>query len=63
MQLENQLDLDTVALDTWQFNTEAHAFFAKLGFVPHRIDMWKHLDASLQADDVAQLQKDSRISS
>ena len=56
-ELENrahQLDLDTVALDTWQFNTEAHAFFARLGFVPYRTDMWKHLNTTLQTDDDVQ---------
>lgn len=42
--------LGTVALDSWQFNAEAHAFFAGLGYVPYRVDFWKHLDRPHAAD-------------
>lgn len=42
--------LATVALNSWQFNAEAHGFFARLGYVPYRVDFWKHLGRSAAAD-------------
>ncbi len=29
------------ALDSWEFNTEAHAFFERLGFSRFNINMWR----------------------
>jgi len=30
-----------LALDKWSFNAEAQAFFAKLGFSPYNVHLWK----------------------
>ena len=42
----SELRLQTLALDSWTFNTEAHEFFRKLGFTEYRLDMWKTIDKS-----------------
>ena len=42
----SELRLQTLALDSWMFNTEAHEFFRKLGFTEYRLDMWKTIDKS-----------------
>jgi ribosomal protein S18 acetylase RimI-like enzyme len=34
-------DIHCVALDSWEFNAEAHAFFERLGFARYNVNMWR----------------------
>jgi GNAT superfamily N-acetyltransferase len=38
-----ELNLQRVQLDSWGFNTEAHAFFEKMGFEKFNHRFWKNL--------------------
>ena len=38
-----ELNLQRIQLDSWGFNTEAHAFFEKMGFVKFNHRFWKNL--------------------
>ena len=38
-ELADELDIDTIALDTWMFNEEARQFFAGQGFTPFMVRM------------------------
>lgn len=39
--LAQSLGITTVALDSWAFNTDAHAFFRKLGFEQFNFNFWR----------------------
>ena len=39
--LAEQQGITHLELDSWAFNTDAHAFFEKLGFETYNIKMWK----------------------
>lgn len=39
--IAKQNNIDHYELDTWAFNSNAHAFFKKLGFETFNIKMWK----------------------
>lgn len=39
-QLARELDIHTLALDSWEFNQKARCFFAAQGFVPYNHRMW-----------------------
>jgi GNAT superfamily N-acetyltransferase len=41
--LAKELNVSRVQLDSWGFNTEAHAFFEKRGFEKFNHRFWKHL--------------------
>ena len=41
--LAKELDLQRIQLDSWGFNTEAHAFFEKMGFAKFNHRFWKSL--------------------
>ena len=42
--LAKQEGLDMVALDSWGFNTEAHAFFHAQGYAEYNLRMWKQVE-------------------
>ena len=35
--------IDNIALDSWEFNKEAHSFFEQLGFSPFNVMFWKKI--------------------
>ncbi len=39
--LAEEIELSTIALDSWDFNVEAHAFFQSQGYELFNIRMWK----------------------
>ena len=41
--LARELNLSRIQLDSWGFNTKAHAFFEKMGFEKFNHRFWKHL--------------------
>ena len=41
--LAMQLNVQRVQLDSWAFNTGAHAFFERLGFQKFMFRFWRHL--------------------
>jgi ribosomal protein S18 acetylase RimI-like enzyme len=41
--LANEMNLQRIQLDSWGFNTEAHAFFEKMGFEKFNHRFWKNL--------------------
>jgi GNAT superfamily N-acetyltransferase len=42
--LAKELNLPKIQLDSWGFNSGAHAFFEKLGFVKFSHRFWRNLD-------------------
>jgi GNAT superfamily N-acetyltransferase len=38
-----ELNVQRIQLDSWGFNTEAHAFFEKMGFEKFNHRFWKNL--------------------
>lgn len=43
--LAREMDIGRLALDTWEFNAAARAFYEGLGFSPYNVNMWR--DAEL----------------
>ncbi len=41
--LARELNIQRIQLDSWGFNTEAHAFFEKMGFEKFNHRFWKNL--------------------
>ena len=41
--LARELDIQRIQLDSWDFNTKAHAFFEHLGFQKFNFRFWRHL--------------------
>jgi len=39
--LAKENGISTFILDSWEFNTEGHRFFEKLGFSCFKINMWR----------------------
>lgn len=44
-ELARELGVDVITLDSWGFNTDAHAFFRSQGFELSVLRMWKPLNA------------------
>lgn len=39
--LAKEEGIHCIALDSWEFNNEAHSFFERLGFSRYNINMWR----------------------
>jgi diamine N-acetyltransferase len=42
--LAREQNISRLALDSWEFNAEAHAFFERLGFSRYNVNMWRDLE-------------------
>ena len=46
-ELAREQNICTIALDSWEFNSEAHVFFERLGFSRFNVNMWRRMGTDL----------------